>query len=77
MKYKKNYNQHKQHKQKYYKSPENFEEYQLLNIDYDEMCEYADFLCEFFKIVEETAPINDDDDLDYLDIIEEDGPQKE
>lgn len=74
---KKKYNQHYKHNKKNnHKQPTNFEEYQLGDMTYEEMCEYADFLAEFFKLAEEA--INDEkrETLEDYDIFEEEGPQR-
>lgn len=73
---KKKYNQHYKHNKKNnYKKPTNFEEYQLGDTTYEEMCEYADFLSEFFRLAEE-AISDKDDTLEEFEIYEEEGPQR-
>lgn len=73
---KKKHNQHYKHNKKNnHKQPTNFEEYQLGDTTYEEMCEYADFLTEFFRLVEEAG--NDKEEtLEDYGIFEEEGPQK-
>ena len=75
----KNNNKHHQHyphyRKKKHKEPTNFEEYQVGDMSYEEMCEYADFLFEFFEIAERTAPI-EEYDYDDLDAYEGDEPER-
>lgn len=74
----KKYNKHKNNKRTDESEEFDTEKYFSDDMTYEEMCEFADFLCEFFKTAEEIAPVNnhDDDDLDYLDIFDYDGPER-
>ena len=73
---KKKYNQHCKHNKKNnHNKPTNFEEYQVGDMTYEEMCEYADFLNEFFNIAEGIDNEKEKTLEDYG-IFEEEGPQR-